>query len=368
MTKVKSSKKPLSPKAVADTIVRLQADEHGLSVKEYLRQRKTILKSQEEYKKTHWVSDLSNAQCYMIATTQEKEPYNYMGKPLSKDNVWRLKHYKSMNKGYQEWLKSIEHLNKLKDGIEKPFKPFHKLQEQMQEIGKRLRGTYLPEQEALLKLRKTLSPTLNLLDRPFPPPVNVADLTGTFTWKKDGRWHRDKVDKSHGLNTLMKKNKMKTALDIAPHFLSVFNNPSKSDYYVENYQNTVALAEACGVSPLKLFETLCIHLKVSRKHYEEQAIIGQGLAVEELINAWDTRKATNDKYTMATFYKSKARTDWSVKYNWDWNRYRRFAEQFPAWLKIFKARAERRAEREEGIADVMLNLKEENKFHMNKIN
>ena len=146
---IKSSKKPLSSKAVADTIVRLQADVHGLSRKEYLRQRETIRKSQEEYKKTHWVSDLSDAQCYMIATTQEKEPYTYMGKPLSKNNVWRLKHYKSMNKGYQEWLKSIERLKRLKDGIEKPLKPFHKLHEQMQEIGKRLRGTYLPEQEAL---------------------------------------------------------------------------------------------------------------------------------------------------------------------------------------------------------------------------
>merc|ERR1712096_147867 len=109
----------------------------------------------------------------------------------------------------------------------------------------------------------------------------------------------------------MKKNKMKSALDIAPHFLNVFENPSKSDYFVENYHNTVALAEACGVSPLKLFETLCIHLKVSKKHYEEQRLLSYAYAIEDLVNAWDTQRSKNGKYAMTTFYRSKIRKDWS---------------------------------------------------------
>ena len=168
---------------------------------------------------------------------------------------------------------------------------------------------------------------------------------------------QDKVDKSHGLNTLMKKHKMKSSLDIAPHFLNVFNNPNKSDYFVENYHNSIALAEACGVPPVKLFEILCLHLKVSRKHYEEQRLLSHAMAIEELINAWDTQIKKNSKYAMTTFYRSKIRKDWSAKYNWDWQSTKRFQEQFPKWLKIFKAKAER----VESEIDDMINLEAENK-------
>ena len=141
---IKKKPKPFITKEVEKAIVRLQADEHGLSIKEYKKQRQAIFKSQEEYKKTHWVSDLSDAQCYLIATTQEKEPYTYMGKALSKGNVWRLKNYQQYNTAYKEWVQSITRLKRIRDGIEKPLEPFRKLQEQMQDIGKRLRGTYLP--------------------------------------------------------------------------------------------------------------------------------------------------------------------------------------------------------------------------------
>ena len=41
---------------------------------------------------------------------------------------------------------------------------------------------------------------------------------------------QEKVDKSHGLNTLMKKNKMKSSLDIAPHFLNVFNFENRQNH------------------------------------------------------------------------------------------------------------------------------------------
>ena len=254
MVKLKKKKKSVSITKLVNQTLRVDADARGLSLKEYKKQREAILKSQEEYKKTHWVSDLSDAQCYLIATTQEKEPYSYMGKPLSKGNVWRLKNYQQHNAGYKEWVQSITRLKRIRDGIEKPLEPFRKLQEQMQDIGKRLRGTYLPEQEALKEFRLKLNPFS------FGQSAQHADFYIPRDIKIKGLLHQmekqDKVDKSHGLNTLMKKHKMKSALDIAPHFLSVFNNPGKSDYYVENYQNTMALAEACGVSPIKLFETL----------------------------------------------------------------------------------------------------------------
>ena len=351
---IKKKPKPFITKEVEKAIVRLQADEHGLSIKEYKKQRQAILKSQEEYKKTHWVSDLSDAQCYLIATTQEKEPYTYMGKALSKGNVWRLKNYQQYNTAYKEWVQSITRLKRIRDGIEKPLEPFRKLQEQMQDIGKRLRGTYLPEQEALREFRLKLNPfsfgqTPQQGDFYIPRDIKIKGLLHDFE-------KQDKVDKSHGLNTLMKKHKMKSSLDIAPHFLNVFNNPNKSDYFVENYHNSIALAEACGVPPVKLFEILCLHLKVSKKHYEEQRLLSHAYAIEELINAWDTQIKKNSKYAMTTFFRSKVRKDWSAKYNWDWNGYKRFQEQFPEWREIFKAKAYKR----ESDVDTMLNLEIEN--------
>ena len=102
---IKQKEKPLSPKKLAKQIIKIQADSSGLPLKEFIKQRDAVIKSQEEYKKTHWVSDLSDAQCYLIATTQEKEPYSYMGKPLSKGNVWRLKNYQQHN----TWNRTLQY-------------------------------------------------------------------------------------------------------------------------------------------------------------------------------------------------------------------------------------------------------------------
>ena len=71
---------------------------------------KLFQKQSEEYRKTHWVSDLTEAQLYFIATSQEKEPYYYVGKPLSKMNIDKLNHFKQHNKGYLEWLSKINRL------------------------------------------------------------------------------------------------------------------------------------------------------------------------------------------------------------------------------------------------------------------
>ena len=346
----KQKKKLLSPIQVAQQVIKIQADSSGMSVKEFKRKQAAIIKSQEEYQKTHWVSHLTDAQLHYIATQQDTEPYTYMGKPLSRSNLHVLDNYKRTNKNYENYKKMVQTQQRLYDSrkkLEKQTEPFRKLQEQMADVARRLQGTYLPEQEALLKVRRSLNP-FAVGDIFVPKEIKIKGLLHDFEKK-------DKVDKSHGLNTLMKKHKMKSALDIAPHFLNVFNNPKKSDYYVENYQNTMALAEACGVSPVKLFETLCIHLKVSRKHYEEQRLLSHAHAIEELVNAWDTQKKKNSKYAITTFYNSKARKDWSEKYGWDWQSTKRFQEQFPKWLKILKAKAEKF----DSDVDILLNLENE---------
>ena len=372
---VKIVKEKLFSKAVINQMDKAVAKTQGLTLKDYQKRKKLFQKQSEEYRKTHWVSDLTEAQLYFIATSQEKEPYYYVGKPLSKMNIDKLNHFKQHNKGYLEWLSKINRLRKIRDGIEKPLEPFKKLREEYQAIGKRLRSSFLPEQEVLRQMQKKGLDALENLSNPdlfkgwkkistkwspimgssqvnpvnfflddmvCPPPPNIRGVTGTFTYNaKDGQWHKDEpIDKAHGLNTLMKKHGFSSALQIPNHYLDTFDDPSKADYFVDSFDNPIALAKAVGVTPQKIFEILCREIKVSMRHYRELALMGNVLAVEGLVNEWNRRHPSEQsKYPYSEFFNSKFRKDWSEKYGWDWNDYKRFVEQFPKWVKIFNARA-----------------------------
>ena len=149
MVKLVKKKKTLSTSKLVNQILKVEADAQGLSLKEFTKKRDAIIKSQEEYKKTHWVTPLTDAQLYFIATQQDKEPYRYMSMPLSKSNQNKLDNYKLNNKNYHNYLKMSETAQKLHDQrktIDKINEPIRKLQEQMADIGRRLRPTLLPEQ------------------------------------------------------------------------------------------------------------------------------------------------------------------------------------------------------------------------------
>ena len=154
--------------------------------------------------------------------------------------------------------------------------------------------------------------------------------------------HKDKgVDKFHGLNTLMKKHDMSSSLQIANHYLDTFEDPSKADYFVDSYDDAIALCEAVGVMPQKLFEIVCREIKVSMPTYKEYELMSNSVAIEGLVNEWNRRLLNNSKYPYSQFFRSDFRKDWSERYGWDWHDYKRFAEQFPKWLKIFKAKAKK---------------------------
>ena len=85
-------KKKLSPSKLADKLFKISADAEGISLEEYKKRRAIRKKQQEEYSKTHWVSWLTDAQKHLIATTTV-EPFNYMGKPLSRENQLAVKNY-----------------------------------------------------------------------------------------------------------------------------------------------------------------------------------------------------------------------------------------------------------------------------------
>ena len=84
MVKLSKKTKSSNTDKALRQIVKLQADAHGMSVSEFKKKRDTILQSQKEYEKTHWVSNLTDAQKYFIATSET--PQHYMRKPLSKSN------------------------------------------------------------------------------------------------------------------------------------------------------------------------------------------------------------------------------------------------------------------------------------------
>ena len=73
-----------------------------------------------------------------------------MGKPLSRSNLHVLNNYKRYNKNYDNYLKMVERQQRLYDGIEKPLEPFKKLQQEYQDIGRRLRSTFALLQHRIL--------------------------------------------------------------------------------------------------------------------------------------------------------------------------------------------------------------------------
>ena len=100
-------KKKLSPTQSANKLLKMFADEQGISLEEYKKRRAIRKKQQEEYSKTHWVSWLTDAQKHLIATTTV-EPFNYMGKPLSRENQLAVKNYIIFHPNYKVFKKNYD--------------------------------------------------------------------------------------------------------------------------------------------------------------------------------------------------------------------------------------------------------------------
>ena len=357
MVKLKKKKKIISTTKLVNQTLKISADAQGLSLKEYKRQREAIRKSQEEYKKTHWVSELTDAQLFFVATApkglllDDSKEY-YMGKPLSKENHRRLDRYKENSKSYLDFVKSMTRVNRLRDGIEKDLKPFRRLQEEYQDIGRRLRSSFVPEVEFTRKLFP------DLMIGGVPTEVKIRSKAELIEQARA----RLPVDKTHGLNTLMKKHKMKSPLDIADHFLEVFEDPKKSDYFVEDYDNADAFAKACGVLPIDVFRLIAQDVKKRKKHYTEQRLINKAVACEELVNEWNTRVTKDSKYPYSDFFRTKFRIDWSLRHGYDWTDYKRFMEEFPNWVRIFNARAKKFGTKNDSDIEMSINLLNDQKL------
>ena len=355
MAKLKRKTKVPTPSELADSINQISADAEGITLKQWYKRQAIRNKAQETYKKTHWVNELTDAQKFFIVTTTDV-PHHYMDLPLSKGNETAVAIFKKTNKNYQNWVvKNNEFMKKefeLKakidiktkiaeakskiagSNIERIFADIKRTTEPLRKITQNLVGDY---QQIGRKLRMTPDAVINGKEVEFKYRSKYGD-------EREIQEKNRLVEASNGLNTLMNKNKLKRPLDIAGHYLKTHNEPSKADYVVDSFDNAVALANATGMLPQRMFKLICDDLVKRKKHYEEQAFIADGIKVEEIINLWENKRQKNKTYTYSMFYKSKERKLWSTKYSYDWKNYKRFMEDFPKWIKIFSAKAHQRAE------------------------
>jgi hypothetical protein len=346
------------------------------------------------YSKTHWVTSLSDAQKFVIATTTDM-PHTFKGLPLSKGNAEALELYKRFSEDFHINAKRQQELmQKAQNNLEAKSK------EQTELITKQLMNYQLQYKAEAKKQAEITRERLRILNKRADEVRGQAETQTTEHYRKKiieaqiamnkakmekeyqylGRKLRmeggiaslpiakkfatqifprlqanklaveinkeRKVKVGNGLNQLMTDNKLKKPLDIADAYLKATSRP---DFYiVDSMDNHVALAEATGISPQRLFEMVCVELKGSKKKYEKYALERNAIGIEDLINSYDGKVASNNgkknaiKYTKKKFYTSQDRKDWSELYSYHWKDYKRFNEDFNRWEKIFKSRATKR--------------------------
>ena len=323
-------------------IDKMSADMRGLSLADWKKNREKILKEEKKAKERHdklyWTKPLLDGQLMMIATSQQEPPYKYMGKKLDYANLHKLTMFMSNNKGYLGWEKERKRLLKLKENIEKPFKPLQNLVNQYQAIGKRLRTTtYLPEQEALKDIMKSVGELNKTRDVVVKLKGNALNIktTGLHT-EPNGE-----LTEGQGLNAYMIRNNIKDKLDIPDRYLGQLKT-GQIDYVVKDYDNVVALAEAVGVYPATLFKVLCEHIKLSRKRYQKQRLIEQGKAVTDLVDEYLALSKGKYAYSMNRFFGTQYRKDWSIANGINWKDSKRFIEDFTQWKRIIKSEAKKK--------------------------
>ena len=321
-------------------IDKMSADMRGLSLADWKKNRDKILKEEKKAKERHdklyWTKPLMNGQLMVIATTQDQPPYMYMGKKLDYSNLHRLTNFMSDNKGYLAWRKERKRLEKIKEGIEKPFKPLQNLVNQYQAIGKRLRtSTYFPEQDALKDILKSAKETRDVVVKIKGNALNIK-TSGLHT-EPDG----EEFSEGQGLNAYMIRNNLKDKLDIPERYLGQLKT-GQIDYVVKDYNNVVALAEAVGVYPATLFKVLCEHIKISRKKYQKQRLIEQGKAVTDLVDEYLALSKGKYAYSMNRFFGTQYRKDWSIANGINWKDSKRFIEDFTQWKRIIKSEAKKK--------------------------
>jgi len=311
-------------------------------LKEWSDKREKEKKFELERKTTHW-QPLTDAECdlifrqYIRSNPIGKRGYFgdwldslvWLGKPLSQSNKSRVNTWRMNNSGVRVDYKPVKF-------TDNTVKPLEILRKQREALGELVRKGMAKEQQVIDTLK------LNF------PDIQVNNDSSGGVDLKVHKLSENKVPLNyrpantvatqHGLNSFKNKNNLKSNVEIAETYLKQLKS-GKLDYYVNSYQNAVALAEAVGMIPQEMFKTLCYQIVKRKSHFKKEEFLHTGNAVAELVEMYETRKERMErqfdlKLSIRKFYASKERKDWSKKYNWDWKNHARFNEEFPKWVKI----------------------------------
>jgi hypothetical protein len=300
----------------------------------YLKEQKIKaeqkLKEREEYNRTHYVQPLTDAQKhFIISQAVDGKPYQYMGLPLSANNLRDVQKFQMLNSTLYVKPTTIPKI-KIIDNI----KPLDILRKQREALGELVQKATAREQQVLASLRVNF-PAYDVNVGKGKADIEIKNLKTANT-----------VATQHGLNSFKLRNKIKSNVDIAPEYLKQLKS-GKIDYYVNSYQNAVALADAVGMLPQELFQILCNQIVKRKNHFKKQEFLNAGNAVSELIDIYKewakiSEKRFDLKPSVARFYKSEQRKKWSKDYNYDWPNRVRFNEDFSKWHKIMTAEAKKK--------------------------
>ncbi len=323
-----------SPSALAYKLNKISADAMGMSVADYLIDRRKRNREEAEYNRTHWVSPLTEGQIFTILYVNENKPYKYMGKPVGYVNARMIENYKDLNKGWKEYKSKKDKTNKALTGIFQVPEPLRKFREDFDRLSKTLRTTFEP----MMKIRRDWFQPFNLSG------LGVPEGTKGLLDTPDERIVRKR---DNGLNAYAVRIDAETPIDLVKHYLKTHKDPEKLDYAVVSYDNAVALAETVGMLPQELFKIACDYIKLRQKDFAKRIVeTEQTYLVEMLVSEFKERiLAAQQKglvtYTVTKFYNSEYVQNWlkrtGLKYD-----YKRFDAQLQKWVKIFTSVAKKK--------------------------
>ena len=317
----------------ADRLLKVMADAQGITVTE-LKKKQVETK---KYKETHWCNPLSDNQKFLIATTQDKPPYLYMTKPLSRENVHALVMYMQYDRTYRRHKENVERIKKLKEHIDKPFKPLMKFQKEVEDLNKRFALNYFPEQEALRQILKPRLPFDWTTDKRFSPLGGVGE--GLLS---DGVTGEIKSD--YGINSYKKMKGLKHNVDIAKLFAK-----EKHGLIVKDWENLKYVTEAMNCNHLEAFIYICQGIAKSYKHHRfDKEILSEPMAHLELIDTYkkkvaERKKAGKPKYTQIQFWSSKEFKDFCKQQGREFKSFKTFNKWWNEILRITTSKATKKA-------------------------
>ena len=297
-----------------------------------------------EFRERHYWLPLTNQEKLYISQNNKKLTtgrYTYAGKPLSKLNHFAVQQFaKQYNENPSQFNIEQSELERIAE-------------KETIKIGKAIMDMMSPKFAEALGFKKLVE--MNVAPNKVTINTNskikadaLVEIKGSAMNVEMGQKFQATTIGTNfppqlGLNSYVKRKKLKYALDLPEAYLDDIKK-GIVDLKVFDFQSVTALANTIGMLPQDLFIVACQHIVKRKKHYKDQMMIMLGTAVEELVELYNNRaeasvKKWDIKLSVRRFFKSAERVAWSKKYDYDWKNHVRFNEDFQEWRTIVSAKA-----------------------------